>query len=255
MRRPALPARLALAVLVIAPAALGLGGTTSGTAAGPLPCLGAAARAPGRPCTNPALRTVVTPAPEDALLVPDAPCVPAAPEPGQDANLEVCAFGEPAGRARRTVALLGDSHASHWRAALAVAARTAGWRGLSLTKSSCPFSTADARIAVEAREPCRRHNVAVVAFLARHPEIAAVFVSAHAGARVFTQPGRSHLATKVVGYRGAWAALPASVRRIVVLRDVPVHPLRTTPCVEAALARHADGVVRSGCTGTSRSTT
>ena len=39
-------------------------------------CFGAAARAPGRPCVNPLLRTVVTPTPDEALLTPNAPCAP-----------------------------------------------------------------------------------------------------------------------------------------------------------------------------------
>jgi hypothetical protein len=42
--------------------------------------------------------------------------------------------------AREHVALLGDSHAAHWRAALAVVARRRGWHGLSVTRTSCAFS-------------------------------------------------------------------------------------------------------------------
>lgn len=196
-------------------------------------CAGAAARVPGHPCVNPALRTTATPSPEDALLVPDAPCTVAGPEP----DLDPCLFGRAPGEpAAATVALLGDSHASHWRAALAVAAARSGWRGVSLTKSSCPFSAASARIAPEARVPCHDHNRAVVAYLSAHPEIRTVVVSAHAGARVLHPAGRGPFATKIAGYHAAWATLPASVRHIVVLRDMPIHPLRTTTCVEDAVA-------------------
>jgi hypothetical protein len=175
----------------------------------------------------------VTPTPSDALLVPDAPCTPLAgpttPPP--------CLFGrDAAAGGTRTVALLGDSHASHWRAALSVAARVGGWHGVSLTRSSCPFSLARARIAAEARVPCRDFNQAVIAYLRSRPAIDTVFVSAHSGARVFRDPGRNALETKVAGYAGAWAALPASVRRIVVLRDVPAYPRRTAGCIDAAVA-------------------
>lgn len=205
----------------------------AGHAAPPPRCAGAAARAPGHPCVNPALRTSVTPTPDDALLVPDEPCTAVVPLVDPDP----CLFGRPPGSpAAATVALLGDSHASHWRAALAVAAARSGWRGVSLTKSSCPFSYASARIAPEARVPCHDHNRAVVAYLTAHPEIRTVVVSAHAGARVLHAPGAAPFATKIAGYHAAWEALPASVRHVVVLRDMPIHPLRTAACVDEAVA-------------------
>ena len=81
------------------------------------PCFGAAARDPWKPCQNPALRRVVTPTPSQALLIPNAPC-----EPTQRAALvSPCLFGVKGGD---RVALVGDSHAEHWRAALEVVA----WR-------------------------------------------------------------------------------------------------------------------------------
>ena len=43
-------------------------------------------------------------------------------------------------RATATVALVGDSHAAHWRAAIEVVAQSHGWHGVSMTHSSCPFS-------------------------------------------------------------------------------------------------------------------
>src|SRR4051794_20034866 len=172
------------------PVVLGLAGfaaiaaaPTGADPAPPIPrCFGAAARVPGHPCRNPALRLSVVPSPQDAVLVPDLPCRSLE----RSGTLDVCGFGaSPAGAATETVALLGDSHASQWRAALDVAATSAGWRGISLTRSSCPFTTARARIAPEARGPCREHNREVVAWLRAHPEVHTVFVAAHTGAHVF----------------------------------------------------------------------
>ena len=193
------------------------------------PCFGAAARDAAHPCVNPSLRTLVTPAPRDALLVPDAPCDPVA----YDAVLDVCVFGAPSGSAA-TVALLGDSHASGWRAALIAA----GWAGVSLTRSSCPFSRARPRVDARSRTACRRWNDAAIAWLGAHPRVRHVFVSALAGAPILPEAGRTGLESKVDGYRAAWAALPPSVKRIFVLRDVPTHPWRTIDCLEAALAAH-----------------
>jgi hypothetical protein len=242
--------------VALAAAALGLGlGLGSGASAAPpiaapseVPrCYGAAARDRAHPCTNGALRTRVTPTPDEALLVPDAPCTSVQ----RLARIEVCNFGAPAAEARATVALVGDSHAASWRAALTAAAETEGWHGVSITKSSCPFSRARPRIAPEARGPCRRFNDGVIAWLAAHPEVRDVFVSAHSGAAVIRRGGRTSLETKVAGYEAAWAALPATVRRIVILRDGPTHPLATADCINADLAANrpsmpACAVRRSG---------
>ena len=174
----------------------------------------------------------VVPTPGDALLVPDAPCTPRPPGPG----IDVCDFGVPAAGARATVALLGDSHAASWRAALASAAAAEGWHGVSMTKSSCPFSRAEPRTDRPSRASCRRFDDGVIAWLTAHPEVRDVFVSAHAGARVLRHGDGTTLETKVAGYRAAWAALPRTVRRVIVLRDVPTHPLRTADCIAADLA-------------------
>jgi hypothetical protein len=225
------------ASLLAALAAVALGLGSGSTAAAPQPsdvprCLGAASRDRAHPCTNPALRTRVVPTPQDAVLVPDAPCALLQPVE----RIDVCEFGVPAAGARATVALLGDSHASSWRAALAAAAEKRGWHGVSMTKSSCPFSRAPRRTDAPARRSCRRWNDGVIAWLTAHPDVRDVFVSAHAGAPVIRRGGRSALQTRVAGYTAAWAALPPTVRRIVVLRDVPTHPLATADCIAADLA-------------------
>ena len=112
-------------------------------------CYGAASRDPLRPCANPALRLRVTPSPTQALLVPNAPCWPL---PGDDV-LRPCWFGASRRQAQAQVALLGDSHAMAWRAALAPVARRLGWHGTSITQSQCAFS----RVVTPATEaPARR---------------------------------------------------------------------------------------------------
>ena len=53
-----------------------------------------------------------------------------------DALIHPCVFGNPRGKVRIT--LFGDSHALQWLPALERAAKTRGWRVVSLTKSACP---------------------------------------------------------------------------------------------------------------------
>src|SRR3954469_24499273 len=72
-------------------------------------CYGAAARDPQRPCENRTLRLQVTPTPRAAPLIPGSPRAKLAAE----GMVTPCAFGATA--AQTTFALIGDSHAAHWR--------------------------------------------------------------------------------------------------------------------------------------------
>jgi hypothetical protein len=196
-------------------------------------CFGAAARDPAQqPCINPALRLTVMPSPSDAPLVPSSPC-----QPIRGHSPEVCAFGVPASHAVETVALVGDSHAVHWRAALDVVARARHWRGLTISMSSCPFTGATRRRPGSGASECKRWTRQAVRWLSRHPRVNTVFVSGSAILPIVPSHGESEFATKVAGYRAIWNALRPSVRHIVVLRDTPDDPASTMSCVEHAIAR------------------
>ena len=97
-------------------------------------CFGAAARDPYRSCRNPKLDLMVVPTPAEAEITPNSPCALA------EATINLCTFGVAAAEAKGTIALVGDSHAWHWRAAVDVAARAEHWQALDSTRSSCPFT-------------------------------------------------------------------------------------------------------------------
>jgi peptidoglycan/LPS O-acetylase OafA/YrhL len=193
-------------------------------------CFGAAAHDPRRPCRNPALRSIVVPTPVEAEKMPNAPCQITE----RDRRLRVCAFGLPAPRAATMVAVLGDSHASHWRPALDVVAKARRWRGLSITRTGCAFSRALPDVTRRARAHCAQWNGQVLDWFRRHPEVGTVLVAAHAGADVVGTRGRDPFAVKQQGYADAWRALPPSVRRIVVIRDTPRLRASTLACVQEA---------------------
>jgi hypothetical protein len=202
-------------------------------------CFGAAAHDPARRCVNPALRLVVTPPPDRARAELNARCVPV----GQTEILLPCEFGVSEQDATGTFALIGDSHASHWRGALERVARAKGWRGVTLTRTGCPFSQATALLRGRAAEQCVRWNHAVVAWLRTHPEVRTVFVSQHSGGRVLHAPSRSAEATRVAGYLQAWTSLPRTVQQIFVIRDTPRNTRGTAACVAAAVrARRPPGI-------------
>lgn len=230
-----------LALLCVLAAALGLpvGARSASTGVGApvdkVPdsaCFGAASRDPLHHCRDPKLRLTVVPTPSDALLEPNGRCTPV----GQTRVLLPCAFGVAAGRAQDTIALVGDSHASHWRAAVEAVAQARDWHGVSLTHSGCPFSKAVAALEGANRGECRAWNRAVLRWFRAHPEVHTVFVSEHSGGRVDVPAGSTPRATQIRGYRAVWQALPANVTRIIVIRDTPRNGSATSDCVERAMA-------------------
>jgi peptidoglycan/LPS O-acetylase OafA/YrhL len=215
-------------------------------AADPPRCFGAAARDPKRPCANVALRDQAVPAPIAAEQLPNAPC-----ERVRRARpLSVCEFGAPYARGTRAVALIGDSHAMHWRGAIQGVAAAEGWHGVSITRSGCGYSRALKRERRALSAGCRRWREAIPVWLARHPRIHTVFVSGITGGPVIAERGKSRLETEVSGFQQAWHELPQSVRRIVVLRDTPRMRTPTIACVQHALDRRA---ATAGACGVPRS--
>jgi peptidoglycan/LPS O-acetylase OafA/YrhL len=196
-------------------------------------CFGAAARDPRHPCTNPKLRLSVVPTPIEAQTQPNAPCRVVFYLGGKD----VCEFG--ARKGSETVALIGDSHAGVYRIPLDAVAKARGWRGLRFGHSSCPLSAAPRDLDPPERADCTRWRAAVVGWLGAHPDVHTVFVSELASGRgVVTHRGQSQFETAVKGYQDAWSALPASVQRVLVIRDNPSVSLDTNACVERAMTAH-----------------
>jgi hypothetical protein len=195
-------------------------------------CFGAAARDALRRCENPDLRLKVIPQPVAAKTEQYARC----DDFRQERGISICDFGVPRERAKRTFALVGDSHASHWRGPLAAVARARGWRGRSIARTSCPFSTATKHTPQPTRSRCVRWVSALPRFLRAHPEVDTLFVVGLTGGVVNVPAGRTMFEAKVNGFRRAWQTLPASVQHIVVIRDTPKIFRSTVDCIDRAIA-------------------
>jgi hypothetical protein len=205
-----------------------------------LRCFGAASRDPAHHCFNPALRRIVYPTPTDAVLESNSPCI----RTHDRKPLAPCLFGAAPAVAQGEIALVGDSHAAHWRAAVSVVANLHGWHGTSITRASCPFTRAAVDLPERTRVNCRRWNAETKAWFERHPEVHTVLVSNNARFPVSAPPRTSHVAARAAGYMAAWRALPATVTRILVIRDTPVRRLRTLDCVEHQIALHGAAGIR-----------
>jgi hypothetical protein len=198
-------------------------------------CFGAASRDVRRPCRNVSLAREVVPTPAEAVITPNLPCNPLQP----DGLIIPCEFGVAADGARSTVALIGDSHAAHWRSALEIASQTLRWHGVSITRSGCPLTRATPRLdPAPRRARCARWNAEVPGWLAQHPQIGTVFVVAHFDAAVVVKNRSNEFTAKMAGYVHAWKALPRSVKRIIVIRDTPKSQPDTLNCVRTAITKH-----------------
>ena len=198
------------------------------------PCFGAAARSPLAHCFDPSLLTTVFPTPSDALLEPNAPCTPI----GRANLLFPCRFGARRSSASETAALIGDSHASHWRAAVDIVAESRGWPGISITRSGCPFIKARVIIPADQARTCRRWNRELLEWLGRHHEVTTIFLSERSGAQYVHRPGASNFETAVRGHMQLWRELPSSIKNIFVIRDTPRNSTSAADCVRRTFARH-----------------
>jgi hypothetical protein len=202
-------------------------------------CFGAAARDTRKPCVNRALRLRVTPTPDVALLTPNVDCR-TFPESGSPADTTAakCAYGLPAEAASETVAVIGDSHAAHWRAAFDAVAAVRNWHVIEFATPHCPFSQSMPDSGETVAEWCPGFNGRILEYLGNHPEIHTVFLSAYALAPIVVSQDEEAFPTRVAGFIEEWRMLPASVTRIVVLRDNPIDRFSTFNCINRARARH-----------------
>jgi hypothetical protein len=194
-------------------------------------CFGAAARDPRHPCDNARLDRTVTPTPDEALLNPSFACTPERITPA----LTQCSFGLAASDAAASVALIGDSHAQHWRSALAVVAQRRRWHVYDLSVPLCLFATTTPGGPFVSG--CRHWNADVLAWLQAHPEIHVVFLAGKALETVVVPKGGSAYRTRRDGYEARWKQLPASVSSLIVIHDPPRERLTTHDCVRRAMAR------------------
>lgn len=205
-------------------AALLLAGVASAAAADKPRCYGAAARDPQKPCTNPNLRLKVIPTPNQALLRPNSICNRLHVED----LVRTCWWGARAKASKTTVALVGDSHASAWRAVLSPIGKKRKWRGISATLTSCAFSTVVSLTPKSRADECREWNEQTVAWFGRHPEVTTVIVVS----ATIPTPG---FETQVQGFREQWKRLPDTVKNIIVIRDNPRMQPDTPPCIYEAM--------------------
>lgn len=195
-------------------------------------CFAAAARDRAHPCSNQSLRSTVFPLPDAASVWPNGACRPG---PRRSAVFAPCEFGLSRKNARSTFALIGDSHAVHWRAALEVVAQARRWRGVSITRAGCPFSTQIPNSPSLGPGACAQLHEETIAWLRAHPGVRTIFVSDWAQPPYGPQGGTSGYGGGASSFGAMLDAVPRTVRRIYVLRDIPGSTTTSMSCVDARL--------------------
>jgi hypothetical protein len=148
----------------------------------------------------------------------------------------LCAFGAAPSKASRHVLLLGDSHAMNWRGAMETVLRDRRWRAYSISMPGCLFSGAISELPDGRREQCAAWYRSVLAWFGAHPEVSIVFVSHNATAPIMPLASERYSDVMLRGWTSAWAALPRTVKKVVVLRDAPDPADGTLRCLRRVLA-------------------
>jgi hypothetical protein len=199
---------------------------------GVVPCFGAAARDPARPCRNPDLRLAVEPPPTRAAATLDPFCDTRVMTP-----ISVCAFGAGPDDATATIALIGDSHAAAMKTALEVLTLARRWRGASMVLSACPATKAVPILPTRARsQACATWNRGVLSWLAVHPGVQTAFLSTHTTSEVKLVPGKTMAESARAGYRAELSALLGVVDRVAVIRDTSDEAPGHLKCIQRAVA-------------------
>jgi peptidoglycan/LPS O-acetylase OafA/YrhL len=184
------------------------------------PCFGAPAMSNRARCPE-----ALTALPLAAVIKTDAPW---APDPGcrgtgSDPSVLTCYWGR--GKPSRVVALVGDSHAQHWRGALHLIAKARNWQLIEMFNGGCPATYA--RSVVFERRPrdgdvCRKWTAKATATLkALAPDdiITTAFVQQNVFEPADSGPD---------GFRQVWQEW-LGFTRVTVLRDMPTSGNRNAP--------------------------
>ncbi|MDT0303788.1 acyltransferase family protein [Streptomonospora wellingtoniae] len=149
-----------------------------------------------------------------------------------ETGLAPCVYGSD--DADTAVAVVGDSHATHWVPALRRVAQERDWRVHVYTKASCGFTSARLELPGAGRpyDECERYNRAVLDELTGDLRPALVFTSSSALA---TKDGASSEAGDRAGIAAGmirlWEPLDAAGSDVVAIRDTPTTRIRPSECV------------------------
>jgi peptidoglycan/LPS O-acetylase OafA/YrhL len=186
-------------------------------------CFGAAAMDPANGCRDPFADTgSMTPAfaKTDTNYVADPRGGWKCETPRGESALRPCEFGNTTDPSR-TVAMLGDSHAMHYLAALEAVADARGWRVVTYFKSACSGTGASDVVHIarpDDQQPCADWGRSAQQAIIGDPSIDTVLFANVSEA--YSQDAGAH-AIQPPRYVSAWNGLTAAGKQVLVIRDLP----------------------------------
>lgn len=131
-----------------------------------------------------------------------------------------CTLGSP--KATTVIALFGDSHAAHWAPAIEKIATERGWKVVTFTKSTCPFSRIDVVNKGKPYPSCSAWRENVMAELRRLNPQFVITAQARQSVRY------SELAE---GTLSVWRELVANGSKVIAVEDTPWLPWLPGKCL------------------------
>jgi peptidoglycan/LPS O-acetylase OafA/YrhL len=137
-----------------------------------------------------------------------------------------CNLGVDKDNAKASVAVVGDSHATAWFAAMDEIGKLQRWHVKTYAKSSCPASTAvrvlPSETTDEAQRSCIAWNRKVSDELEADKDISTIFTASYSTAYTFKASAENPLQNPAVdGFKETWRDWMAAGKTVVAFDDVP----------------------------------
>ncbi|QRQ78642.1 acyltransferase family protein [Glutamicibacter protophormiae] len=174
----------------------------------PPPGFGAASLAQGAPAYLGENRQIV---PMLSEASGDSPQIGDCVQKPQSEESKECEFGNTS--AQTTIALVGDSHATHWYQAVQALVDANDWKLVTYLKDSCPFSTAQRTAEADGSISCSEANTETARRLAERGDIDVVLTANWAEPAYTSDPAR--------GFAEAWSELEDAGINVISLVDTP----------------------------------
>lgn len=154
------------------------------------------------------------------------PLYPGCQSGGAGTEPSPCQMGVPVERAKKTVALVGDSHATAWFPAVDAIAAKNQWHVITYAKASCPVTDAlrvlDNEKTDEDQQACYEWGQRVRDLLLADDSIDTIFTAAYSSAYTYKNPAGTQLANPAVdGFISMWSSWQSAGKKVVIFDDVP----------------------------------
>lgn len=146
-----------------------------------------------------------------------------------DPAMEYCQMGGNPATAKKTIIVVGDSHAQHWTAALDAVAERNNWAWVLVTRPACRFGAESP----ERDADCNAFNAAATRYVLGHDADAVLTLGTQTSFHPGAEGGTPADAEKIVpGYAEGIRPILAQGKRVIAMRDTPRFTHNVPECVD-----------------------